>query len=160
MRPVKEEWSSKKRGGGEEEGKDKEEEEEGREETRFLRVQTKVSLQVAPQLQVLCTPYSACISLPFSSFSRSFARPLYDFIFLLPMLHPAECLVARCIKRTFYRFFSLSLSLSSFSCAPLLFLFFRFLRLFYVYLLPALRNRPTVASETESKVKGVCLLQI
>lgn len=81
-----------------EEGKDEEEEEEGREETRVLRVQTKVSLQVAPQLQVLCTPYSPCISLLFSSFSRPFARPLYDFIFLLPMLHPPECLVARCIK--------------------------------------------------------------
>lgn len=69
---------------------EKRKEEEGREETRVLRVQTKVSLQVAPRLQVLCTPYSPCISLPFSSFSRPFARPLYDFIFLLPMLHTAK----------------------------------------------------------------------
>ena len=120
-----------------------------------LYVQTKVSLQVAPQLQVLCTPYSPCISLPFSSFSRPFARPLYDFIFLLPMLHPAECLVARCIKRTFYRFF-LSLSFSSplFSTPSFSFVFFV---LFTFTFSSRCAIGPIVALETETKVKGVCL---
>lgn len=95
-------------------------EEERRRETRVLRVQTKVSLRVAPWLQVLCTPYSPCISLPFSSFSRPFARPLYDFIFLLPMLHTAKvtsgrmscCQVYKAYVHSLSRFLSFLLLLS------------------------------------------------
>lgn len=124
-------------------------------ETRVLRVQTKVSLQVAPRLQVPCTPYSSCISLPFSSFSRPFARPLYDFIFLLPMLHTAKVTSGRMSCCQVYKasLLLILLLLRAVQLRSSLPLSLPFSSRWPASL--ALRNRPIVALEKGTKVKGL-----
>lgn len=105
-------------------------EEERRRETRVLRVQTKVSLRVAPWLQVLCTLLTPLVS---RYLSLLFLGPLHVLSMILSSfcqcytprrLHPAECLVARCIKRMYTRSPDFSPSFFFFLC------FFLFLFLF------------------------------
>lgn len=106
MRPVREEW----KGGGRETERNK--------SPACSNKGESASCTLAAG--VLCTPYSPCISLPFSSFSRPFARPLYDFIFLLPMLHTTKvtsgrmscCQVYKAYVHSLSRFLSFLLLLS------------------------------------------------
>lgn len=133
MQPVREEWSSSK---GAQRRREREKEREKRRKKRRGKKKRKekkqescvfkqrwvCKLHLGCRYSVLRTPLvSRYLSLLFLDPLRVLSMILSSFCqcYTPRRLHPAECLVARCIKRTFSRFFS-----SSSPCVfPLLFLF-------------------------------------